>query len=231
MQISFDHVNGFGKITNQDFIYSNPEGVLEEKEKPDDALEKGWIPWKNKWYNHRSVRINLRNYYPSKTTRKDFKKIETTFKSISEFKDFEKAENIYEIYCEKNNFLRSIPIKDIIKDSSYFFEFKYNNKIKGYTFCTLYERSLVSSEFIQDFTCHNISLGSISQHYECTTAQNLNKQYVYLLGGYETSCLYKCKFHGMEWWTGKEWIEDKNLFVELCQRDETIKVEGYDNNF
>jgi hypothetical protein len=226
MLISFDHINGFGKITHQDFVYSNPEGTLEKNEKPDDILEKGWIPWKNKWYNHRSVRINLKKYYPSKSTKKDYKKIDINFKSILEFKNYDMAEKIYKIYCEKNNFNRNIPITEIIENSSCFFEFKKDNQIKGYTFSILYEESLVSLEFIQDFSCHNISLGSISQHYECLAAKSLDKKYVYLLGGYETSCLYKCKFHGMEWWTGKEWSDDQNLFIKLCQKDDIIKIEG-----
>lgn len=231
MLITFDHVNGFGKIAHQDFIYSNPEGTLEKNETPDQVLEKGWIPWKNKWYNHRSVRINLAKYSPSKSVKRDYKKIQANFKSISEFINCDLAEKIYKIYCEKNNFNRNIPIKEIIDNSSCYFEFKRNNEIKGYTFSTLYEKSMVSHEFIQNFSCNNISLGSISQYYECITAQSLNKKYVYLLGGYETNCIYKCKFHGMEWWTGKEWTEDKNLFVELCRRDDSIEIEGYDNNF
>jgi len=226
MLINFDHINGFGKITHQDFIYSNPEGILEKNEKPDRALEKGWIPWKDKWYNHRSVRINLEKYYPSKSTKKDYKKIECNFKSISEFKNYELANDIYKTYCEKNNFNRNIPIKEIIDNSSCFFEFKKDNEIKGYTFSILYEESLVSLEFIQDFSCRNISLGSISQHYECLIMQSLNKKYVYILGGYETSCVYKCKFHGMEWWTGKKWSIDENLFIELCKKDDSIKIEG-----
>lgn len=230
MQIIFDHITGFGKITHQDFIYSNPEGILENTDTPDDALDRGWIPWKDRWYNHRSVRINLDEYHPGKTTKKDFKKITCDFKSILEFKDFEKAKNIYNIYCEKNSFLRTISISDIINDSSCFFEFKYQNKTRGYTFSSLYKESMVSHEFIQDFSCKNFSLGSISQHYECLTARNLNKKYVYLMGAYETTCLYKCNFYGMEWWTGKEWSRDKNLLYKLCQRDNNIRIDGYDND-
>jgi hypothetical protein len=35
----------------------------------------------------------------------------------------------------------------------------------------------------------------------------------------------------MEWWTGEKWSEDKNILVELCKRDDNIKIEGYDNDF
>jgi hypothetical protein len=231
MQITFNHIEGFGKITHQDLIYSNPEGILEQKEIPDDALQNGWIPWKGKWYNHRSVRIDLKNYKPSKTVRKDSKKIQMDFMPISNFNEYDVAEKIYKIYCEKNNFNRNIPILEIIKDSSHFFKFKYENIIRGYTFSKLYDYSLLSPEFIQDFTCPKISLGSISQHYECVTAKFLNKKYVYIFGGYESTCIYKCNFHGMEWWTGKEWSKDMALYKKLCMRDDLIKIENYDNNF
>jgi len=231
MKVIFDHVQGFGKITQQDFIYSNPEGVLENNETPDEALEMGWIPWKDKWYNHRSVRINLTKYYPSKSIQKDHKKVQMDFKSILDLKDYSLAEKIYTIYCKKNNFNRLIPIEEIIKNSSHYFEFKKNNQTRAYTFSKVYKKSMVSYEFIQDFSCPDVSLGGISQHYECINAKILNKKYVYLLGGYEKSCLYKCKFHGMEWWTGKKWIEDKELFIKLCEKDDKIKIEGYDNNF
>lgn len=226
MEVSFDHIGGFGKITHQDFIYSNPKGVLEKNEKPDDALEKGWIPWENEWYNCRSVRINLKNYYPSKSVKKDYRKIKCNFKPICEFKNYELASQIYKYYCNKNNFNRNISLKELIVNSNCFFEFSKDDKIKGYTFSILYEKSLVSLEFMQDFSCHNISVGAISQHYECTAAQSLNKEYVYLLGGYGASCVYKCKFHGMEWWTGKKWSTDQNLFMELCKKDDAIKIEG-----
>lgn len=230
MLVTFDHIVGFGKITKQDFVFSNPEGTLDPKESPDDVLEKGWIPWKGKWYNHRSVRINLKNFYPSKSTKKDLNKIEVKFNSIDELKDFSNIEKIYNIYCDKNNFIKSTDIKDIIKESSCFFEFKKDNNIKGYTFCTLYKKSMVSSEFIQDFTCDHISLGSISQYHECNQARLLSKDYVYILGGYEKTCIYKCNFHGMEWWTGKEWSTNVDLYKKLCERDSRIKIENYDNN-
>lgn len=230
MLVTFNHIIGFGKMTNQDFVFSNPEGTLEKKEKPDHALEKGWIPWKGRWYNHRSVRINLENYYPSKSTKKDLNKIKVEFNSIDELKNYPKVEQIYDIYCKKNNFIKTTDIEDIIKESSCFFEFKKDDITRGYTFCTLYEKSMVSSEFIQDFTCDHMSLGSISQHYECFQAKLLERKYVYVLGGYETTCLYKCNFHGMEWWTGKEWSKDLSLYKQLCERDSKIKIENYDNN-
>lgn len=231
MLITFDHILGFGKMTEQDFVFSNPEGILEKKETPDQVLAKGWIPWKGKWYNHRSVRINLDKYYPSKSTKKDLNKIEVRFNSIDELKNYNHVRDIYDIYCKKNNFIKTTQIEDIIKESSCFFEFKKDNKIKGYTFCTLYEKSMVSLEFIQNFTCEHISLGSISQYNECNQAKSLGRKYVYILGGYETTCLYKCNFHGMEWWTGKEWSTDLSLYKKLCERDSKIRIENYDNNF
>ena len=90
-----------------------------------------------------------------------------------------------------------------------------------------FKDSFVSSQFITDYSCGNLSLGRISQHYECMCAINQNKKYVYILGGYERECIYKSSFRGAEWWTGQEWSTDTALYNELCERDSKIRVENY----
>ena len=64
--------------------------------------------------------------------------------------------------------------------------------------------------------------------YECETAKILGCEYVYLLGGYEKCCLYKSSYLGFEFWTGKEWSKDIELYTRLVERDEKIKIENYD---
>jgi hypothetical protein len=68
--VKFDHIEGFGKVSDQDYIYSQPYGELEPGEKPSDALNQGWIPWDGDWYNLRSVRIDLSDYKPHDTTKR-----------------------------------------------------------------------------------------------------------------------------------------------------------------
>ena len=47
--------------------------------------------------------------------------------------------------------------------------------------------------------------------------------YAYLGPGYERSSIYKADIPGFEWWTGKEWSSDKEVFKDLCKNDSTIR--------
>ena len=69
MKIFFDHINGFGKVSDLEIIVNCAYGILDENESAAEALQNGWIPWEGRWYNERSTRINLTNYNPSKTTK------------------------------------------------------------------------------------------------------------------------------------------------------------------
>jgi hypothetical protein len=70
MKIYFDHINGFGKISDLEIIVNGAYGILEPNDSCVVALKEGWIPWENKWYNERSTRLNLNIYQPTKTTKK-----------------------------------------------------------------------------------------------------------------------------------------------------------------
>ena len=70
MKVYFDHINGFGKISDYEVIINCAYGILENDETETKALEGGWIPWKGKWYNERSTRIELDKFKPTKTTKK-----------------------------------------------------------------------------------------------------------------------------------------------------------------
>jgi hypothetical protein len=227
MKIKFDHIQGFGKVTDQDFIYSEPYGELEPHENPEHALDTGWIPWEDKWYNIRSVRIDVSAYNPSKSIRRTHKKIRCT--KSHKISDYNDLVDMYENYCDIRGFRRSIDIDKIIKNSSCNLRFELDGRTAGWTFMKEFDDSFVSSQFITDYSCGNLSLGRISQHYECLCATNENKKYVYILGGYEQECNYKLSFRGAEWWTGKEWSTDIDLYTNLCERDSNIRIENYED--
>ena len=77
MKIYFDHINGFGKISDFEVIVNCAYGIQEKEDNPSELMNQGWIPWKDRWYNERSTRINLTNYKPSKTTKRLSNKITT----------------------------------------------------------------------------------------------------------------------------------------------------------
>jgi len=227
MKICFDHILGFGKIEHIDLIFSEPYGIIEPKDDKDSLLNEGWIPWNDKWYNVRSVRINIDNYKPTTKVRKKHKEISSYFYPISNIDD-EIVSQVREVYLNRNRFTDRISLHSIKTNCTHYFQFEHQGEIKGFTFCKVFDKSLISFQFYQNFTT-KLSLGSISQHYECLMAKDLNKQYVYLLSGYETSCKYKSNYYGMEWWTGQEWSTDYNLYNELCDRDSVIEVKNYEN--
>lgn len=223
MKISFDHIAGFGKVSDQDFIYSQPHGVLEPGETPEEALEQGWIPWGGYWYNIRSVRIDLKEYRPSKTTAKLARQIDF---SVHPFSDQFIYRDLYEKYCRHHGFERTITWDEFFTHQV--INYYQQQKLIAYSTIEQYDNALVATQFVWDYADPKLSMGKVAQLYECEVAKMLGCTHVYILGGYEQCCLYKSDFHGFEWWTGKAWSRDKDLYQQLCLRDEKAIV-SYDD--
>lgn len=223
MKIIFDHESGFGKVEQLDFIHSPHYGIMEPNDKYDDVLGNGWIPWEDKFYNVRSVRIDVSEYFNR------FKKLKFGDITCEIKNNISDAENdifhtIYHKYCMYHEFKRDISLSRIINASDIYFIFSDSNNCIGCTFSKLYEKSLVSNQFIYDYSWNKLSVGSLSQYYECLFAKNNNIDYVYILGGYELSSKYKMNIHGAEWWTGSVWSKDKKRYNDLCDRDTGIVI-------
>jgi len=45
----------------------------------------------------------------------------------------------------------------------------------------------------------------------------------YLSYAYENASAYKSKYRGFEFWTGRKWLQDKNLYEKLCSEDSKIE--------
>lgn len=220
MKVHFNHIQGFGKVSDQDFIYSEPHGVLEEGESPDQALAEGWIPWDGAWYNIRSVRIELAKYKPHETTRKQARRIDFMFR---EFTDQSIYRELYQRYLDHHGFKRTITWEQLFTGSV--IEYRESGQLIGYSTVDQYGKAMVATQFVWDYADPKLSLGKVAQMYECEVAKMIGCTHVYILGGYEKCCLYKGDFYGMQWWTGNEWSEDKALYQALCARDETAIVQ------
>ncbi len=222
MKIFFDHITGFGKVSDLEVIVNCAYGILEPNESSVDALKGGWIPWEGKWYNERSTRIDLSKYSPTKTTKKLAKKITVKPGSISmSLKDYTQ---LYNNYCKYHGFKRDIKL-DTFRDCSVI-EYHTDHLI-GITLYKQFDTQFVAYQFIWDYEDPKLSLGTVAQMIECETAKLLGCDYLYLLGGYEVCCLYKSNYKGFEFWTGVEWSTDIDLYKKLVERDELIKIENY----
>lgn len=224
IKVVFDHIEGFGKITQRDFIYSDPKGI-NLKEDYLDYLEEGWVEWQNYWYNLRSTRILIKDYSPTKTTKKLSKRVNLTYTVLTS-QQLKVLTPIYKKYVKVKEFTRDISLKDF-EDFSAIFYWDQEELI-GASIYKLYNQegksALVVYQFLWDYQDPKLSLGNVAQYFEIKLAQSKGCDYVYLMGGYEESCIYKSQFKGFQWWTGKEWSEDINLYQELCQRDTNVYI-------
>ena len=223
MKVFFDHISGFGKVSDLEVIINCAYGILESNDSAVDALKEGWIPWEGKWYNERSTRIDLSKYQASKTTKKLAKKIVVESGNIDA--SLEQYIKLYEKYCDYHGFKRDIKL-DSFRDCSVI-EY-YTDHLVGISLYRQFDTQLVAYQFIWDYEDPKLSLGTVAQMMECETAKLLGCEYVYLLGGYEQCCLYKSNYRGFEFWTGQEWSTDIDLYKKLVERDEIIKIENYD---
>lgn len=224
MKVIFDHINGFGKVSDQDFIYSQPHGILEPGETAAEALANGWIPWDGVWFNLRSVRIDLSEYKPHETTRRLGRHIDFMYEK---FEDTIMYRQLYEAYCKHHGFERTITWEQLFTGN--IISYSQSGQIIGYSAVEVYDTAFVATQFVWDYENPKLSLGKVAQMYECQVAAMLGCTHVYILGGYEKCCLYKSDFYGFEWWTGTEWSKDKDLYKKLCLRDEAAIV-TYDDS-
>lgn len=227
IKIIFDHTEGFGKVTDNDFIYSDPKGIALSKDYI-NYLEAGWIEWGKYWYNLRSVRLNINKYSPSKTTKKLSNKITYTNKLLT-YDIVKKLESIYNSYIEKHQFKRDINLEDFLKAKNFFVLLYYkDDSLIGANIYKIYrqmdETAFVSYQFLWDYNDPKLSLGNVSQFYEIEFAKSMDCKYVYLLGGYETKSIYKSNFKGFEWWTGSIWSTDVEMYKSLCLRDDNVHI-------
>lgn len=225
MKIIFDHINGFGKISNQDFIHTPIIGYAEINDDFDELLENGWLPWNNYWFQARSIRYNLLELDHHKKTKKISKKIEYQLGKLSK----NDVERISASYQAKKGFISEhVFDNELMLENS--IQYFYESKLIGFVCYKLFKKSFVGVQFAWDYKKPQLSLGNVSTLIETTFAKKSGCIYYYMMGGYEECCIYKSQLNGFEWWTGKEWSKDKELYTNLCLRDSAIEIKNVNCN-
>ena len=70
---------------------------------------------------------------------------------------------------------------------------------------------------------NTVPISKVTVDMEATWAKKKGVNEFYLGSGYERSSIYKSTFRGFEWWTGIEWSTNKKQYVQLCERDSSLK--------
>jgi len=220
MQIIFNHK--FGQQEINDIQHYSVEATNVNKNEYEELLSTGWlshiINGKPKWYQSRSVRCNLNDI--------SYKEFTAERYTISKPKLAE-IEHIYTSYCFHKGF-EDLYQREVVNwlDDDICVEY-YNlknefvawSKLRPYT-----EKSLETVIFAWDYRDPKLKIGYNSLKHELAWAKNNGYEYVYLGPGYEEGCIYKSELQGFEWWTGSIWSQNKDEYIELCNRDSKIQT-------
>ena len=240
MKLYFDHL--IGKQSQMDFLYSLVSATFEDNEWQ-MAFDNGWTPcfvwWDNNtkffndlwasgiwiWYQGRTTRIKTRLYKPSRSTRHFYRQtpIHRTLTSyLSE--DLKDIYEIYLKYCDHHQFGDVLEYEDyleIFKRGDFkYLNFYYEKKLIAITRMSVWKNVAMMSDFFWwDYEKPELSVGKLSQHEELIVARNRGYENLYLGLGYERESSYKARKTGFEFWTGREWLDDKELYFKLCEKD------------
>ena len=236
MKLFFDHITG--KLTNYDFIYSLALAKFEEKEYC-QAFENGWIPlsWyytkldELTWINARNTRLLLSKFTFSKKQRKTLRKKDITVKVYDKLDDalFTIVSNIYKKYIQYKKFHEKdfeeeseIFEKEDYIDWKYFIYF-YKDKPVAFTELKVFNsKHVLTGQFAWDYQNPKLGMGTYATLNEIDwSIKNKYKKY-YLSYGYENTSVYKSRFDGFEFWSGRSWIDNKSVYKKLCEHDTEI---------
>jgi hypothetical protein len=238
VKLFFDHITG--KLTNHDIIYSLTLAKFEEKEYC-QAFEQGWIPlsWYYTkldgltWINARNTRLLLKKFTFSKKQRKILRKKDIRVEIHDKLDDalFITISDIYKKYIQYKKYYE----KDYEEESEIFekedyidwkyFIYYYKDKPIAFTELKVFDsKHVLTGQFAWDYENPKLGMGTYATLYEIDwSIKNKCKKY-YLSYGYEKSNIYKSRFDGFEFWTGKSWIDNKLTYKKLCEYDTEVET-------
>ena len=193
-----------------------------------EALENGWLIDSEKWYQCRSVRINISEYLvkTKKPKLPESLKFYWLYQSQLEDKHHDDIKSIFKQFTEQKGFEAEYDVNSDIGRSNWLIV--YDNDVPvAFTKFMMYDKGRGMESQFTAWNYHNpkLSLGKNIVWYEVQSAiQFSNNKYLYIGQGCEKGSLYKADFAGFEWWNGEEWSDDREEYRSLCVRDSSINT-------
>ena len=247
MNLFFDHT--CGQQADTDFIHCLVSATFEPAEY-NWALDNGWCPstiWYSQdtnfkkendviWYQSRQSRINLAAYKETKTERKLRRRLSDVEIQFTQDPNLDSLYRIYNAYVDRKDY------KDRMNRDEFFESYGDDNEWfilfddVAFTAVEICGSKLLSHQFCWDYAKPELYLGKYSTYLEVEFAQQHNLSHVYLGPSYERHSLYKSDYSGFEFWTGRKWCSDKELFQALLNQDEKLNrvsdiTRAYDSYF
>ena len=230
MKLFFDHT--CGQQADTDFIHCLVSATFESEEY-DWALENGWCPsniWYNQdtnfkkendiiWYQSRQSRINLAAYEQTKSARKLRRRCRDVVIQFTQDPDLDSLYRIYDAYVARKGYDDRMGRDEFMNSYGSEGEWFILFDDVAFTVMDICGSSLLSHQFCWDYARPELYLGKYSTYLEVEFAEKFGLNHVYLGPSYERHSLYKSNYSGFEFWTGRRWCSDKQLFEDLLNQD------------
>jgi hypothetical protein len=210
--------NIFGNVSEYDLqVY---ELTLDlENSREVDALEQGWLINDRKWYNSRSVRIDV-NLFDKKP--KPLKGYKVTY--VESIEDMSDVGTVFGIFTAKRNLDDIYTIEIDLDRVSWILVHNDEGDLVAFSKMTHYDGGLETQFTAWDYSEPRASISRHLVAYEVELAKKLGYSHLYIGSGYGSIGVYKSKFGGFEWWDNDTWSTDADKYVDACYRDDTIKT-------
>ena len=204
MKIFYNHDNGF----NYDGRIFCEVSCLPEKESDDELLNEGWLPSmedKDIWYQSRSCRLNMDDFYMSPKRKNIINKLKIT---NIDYENNNLTDNFFKNYYTEKGF----DIFDLYTNCSIFFKIsliqvEYQNEIVGYARFTERDESNLFLNLAYSKKHSKLSLGTNLFFILSEYTKTQNKKYLYIYESYKDVYEYKESFTNVEIWNGTKWMK------------------------
>ena len=215
MKTIIDHV--YGSISHCDLqVYKLTLDI--ENDGEHQALDAGWGIQNDQWYASRMVRLNISKYnkLPKQIPHHTFTISDNTY-------SLDQIHKVFDQFVKARDFTSLYDIESDLDRVKWLLVHK-DDQLVAFTKFISYDGGLESQFTAWDYAEPKLSIGIKIVDHEVAYAKSLGLKYLYIGPGYGDECIYKSKFQGFEWWTGKEWSTDASAYVELCNQDSSINT-------
>ena len=227
--LHFDHRNGMGKITDGDFIHAPAYLLGAQDHEVPELMEHGWLidEWHQprRMFQTRSTRLPV----PSEIAEPQ-PPIGIHVQLVDDLQWHQKEiRAVYKKYRQHKGFSSHLPIDKTVsmldRDRKVMISMRNDlGKLIAFTIVRLHSPAFESIQFCWDYENPKLELGHLSQEFELHYASKLGCKWVYLGPAYETTCLYKAKIPGIQWWDGSKWSKDAAELERLLHRDSNTQT-------
>jgi hypothetical protein len=208
----------FGNVSQYDLQVYDLELDLENSREV-DALEQGWLINDNKWYNSRSVRIDI-NLFDKKP--KPLKGYKVTYAEAIE--DMSDIGTVFGMFTARRNLDDIYTIEIDLERATWILVHNDMGDLVAFSKMTKYNGGIETQFTAWDYSEPKASISRHLVAYEVELVKKMGYSHLYIGSGYGSIGIYKSQFKGFEWWDGNQWSTDIDKYVEVCNRDDSIKT-------